>query len=346
MNRIPVLLVDDSILCQEQLKEILEAEGDIQVVGTASDARDVLPLLASTKAQVLVTDLVMPHMGGLELVREVMRQAPLPILVVSAGGFSQGLAYDATRLGALEVAKKPELRRPDQADALRGSVRRISEVHVVRHPGVATPTFRPSRVFHLAPERRPRVLGIGASAGGPPAVGHLLGTLNADASPCVLVAQHMPPGHAADFAGFLSRRCQLRVEICEGPSPLKAGTVYVPADACDLLMIDSQTVSVRESHQLLVPSVDVLLESIAQHVGARSAGAVLSGIGQDGAAGLERLSLLGALTMVQDENSCAVYGMPKAAARHARHQISASQIAELVMGACPSELGSEASERI
>jgi len=324
-----IALLDDSAICRQQLRAILEHEGDLLVLELDTGV-GLLARLEQIQPQVLVTDLVMPGIDGLAVVREVMRARPLPILVVSAGGFSNASAFEATRLGALEVAKKPELGERAAEHALREAVRRLATVPVIRHPG-SPPTPARATGWGARPAGvGPRVLGIGSSAGGPPAVAALLAALPVGRAPAILVAQHMPRDHAADFAAFLARRCALEVEVCRGTSTLAPGKVIVPGDGMNLVLLASGRAGLVEPTGSLTPSVDVLFRSLADVAGQGAAGAILSGIGRDGADGLAALFRAGALTMAQDEASCAVFGMPKAAAPSARFVLSPPDMAALV----------------
>jgi chemotaxis response regulator CheB len=177
-----------------------------------------------------------------------------------------------------------------------------------------------------------RVLGIGSSAGGPPAVASLLGALAAERGLSVVVAQHMPRDHVDDFAGFLSRRCSLPVTICTGAEQLEPGRVVLPGDGMNLVFTEPNRVAAVPSENPLVPSVDVLFHSMANHLGAACAAVVLSGIGNDGTSGLAALAERGALTLAQDEQSSAVFGMPKSAAPYARHHVSPVEAARVVLG--------------
>ncbi|HSC89934.1 MAG TPA: chemotaxis protein CheB [Polyangiaceae bacterium] len=335
MTSIDVAVLDDSAICRLRLREILEADGDIRVVAESPSGAKILELLASTKPRVLLTDLVMPGVDGLAVVGEVMRRAPLPVIIVSAGGFTQVSAFEALRLGALEVAKKPDHGDSRQERALREAVRRLAGAFVVRHPGHVLPVPVAGEPPVRPGAQRVRVLGIGSSAGGPPAVASLLGALPPERAPAVLVAQHMPPAHVDDFAGFLSRRCRLEVRVCRHSATLTPGCVYVPGDGMNLAVIEPGRVVATPSSDSLTPSVDVLLSSMAQHHGADCAGVVLSGIGHDGRDGLRALAQRGALTIAQDEASCAVYGMPKAAAPFATHRLNPEQAARLVLSHVP-----------
>jgi two-component system chemotaxis response regulator CheB len=284
----------------------------------------------------------MPEFDGLAVVREVMREHPLPTIIISAGGFDETAAFEATRLGALEVATKPAYGDVRAEAALRESIRRVAAVPVIRHPGILPNSSKSPSTFQLRElvgghrgthdcyHPAPTVFGIGASAGGPPAVAALLANLPVALTPPVLVAQHMPRDHARAFARFLGSRCPLEVEVCSDSSRLKPGVVLIPDDGLDLALAGPDRAVAIPAQRSLTPSVDVLLESLALQWKERAAGAVLSGIGDDGTVGLGALRAAGGLTLVQDEASSAVYGMPRAAAPSACFQGSPEELATML----------------
>jgi two-component system chemotaxis response regulator CheB len=332
MTPVRVAVVDDSAICRHRLRSIIEADGDLEVVVELAGGHDVVAALESSRAAVLVTDLMMPEVDGLSVVRQVMRDHPVPILVVSSAGFTAVSAFEATRLGALEVAAKPEFGDRAAETALRAALRRVADVPVVRHPGHISTQSPPATLPPAALESGPALdaVGIGASAGGPPALVTLLGALPAKGAPPILIAQHLPSGHAEAFARFLASRCPFEVHVARRPIPLRPGHVVIPDDDAHLALDGSRFACSLPTREALSPRVDVLLTSLAERIGARAAGVVLSGIGEDGAVGLEALRAVGALTIAQDEGSSAVYGMPKAAAPSARLRLPPREIARAI----------------
>ena len=343
MTPLPVAVIDDSALCREQLRRIIEADQDLRVVVDLYDGSDIVDQLRWSGATVLVTDLLMPNIDGWDVVRAVMRDYPVPIIVVSSGGFTDVSAFEATRLGALEVAAKPEFGDTKAGSALRAAIRRVATVPVIRHPGTPSVANRSSHPgpsvangpARSAPVRQSHeamieVAGIVASAGGPPALVGLLGAIPVEDAPAILVAQHMPPGYAPSFARFLASRCPFEVHVATGPIPLEAGHVVIPDSGADLVVMSPQRARSRPTEAGLCPNADVLLGSLAEQLGPRAAGVVLSGIGSDGALGLAALRAAGGLTVAQDEASAAVFGMPKAAAEAAQFQLSPAEIGRLL----------------
>lgn len=324
-----VVVVDDSEVCRISLREILEADRDIKVVGEAAEPESAFQMIARLKPNVATVDIQMPGIGGLELIGRIMAAHPLPILVVTGlpAGPNSDLVFQALRRGALEVAEKPAGNQGRAAGLLRESVRLLSRVSVVKHiagsklsagAAVASPSRSPKPQTagpQLSAQRRIRVIGIGASAGGPQAVAAVLGALPADLPSCVALVQHIPNGFADPLATFLRGVSNLRVQVVREPTQPAQGTLLVASDDCHLVADSSGSfVAVRtppiSGHR---PSVTVLFSSLAAVFGPAAVGVVLTGIGDDGAAGLAEMRNAGAITIAQNQASSAVYGMPKAA---------------------------------
>jgi two-component system chemotaxis response regulator CheB len=325
MNPIRVLILDDSEICRAQLRAILEADGDIKVVGEAHNGANVLELIERTHPNVLLVDVEMPGTPGHVTIERVMANHPLPILVVTGvpTGTTEAGVFEAIRRGALQLAAKP-LRGDRAAEAgLRVQVKRLARIPVVRHVagklGVASPSGALPRLS-AAPARPegalPLVVGVGASAGGPMALATMLEALPQSFGAAVAVVQHLPIGFAHAFADFLQNRTSLPVRIVDKPERVEVGRIYVAPDAQHLALEGKLLTPVSsapvEGHR---PSVDVLFRSLVASCGARAAGVLMSGMGRDGVAGLSSMRRVGALTLAQDEASCGVFGMPMAALR-------------------------------
>jgi len=321
---IRVLLLDDSAICRAQLRAILEADEGIEVVAEAHNGDQVLRLIDEVSPHILLVDLQMPGTGGQETIERVMAHQPLPILIVTGQpeGVRRQAVFEAIRRGALDLAQKP-LHGDTRAEArLCAMVRELARVRVVRHvagklnrrdgaPGLPTPI--PPRP--LDGSNSPLVVGVAASAGGPRPLVSLLSGWPADFGAAVAVVQHLPNGFTAAFAEFLQSRVPQRVTIVRQLTRLEAGCVYLAGDDEHLVALSDKQLGPDRSaavdgHR---PAATVLFESLAARLGARSCGVVLSGMGKDGVAGLLKMKARGALTLAQEENGCAVYGMPKAA---------------------------------
>lgn len=321
-----VVVVDDSAVCRGALRETLEADGDIRVVGEAADGGEVLKVITREKPHLVTMDLQMPGTSGFEAIEEIMAKLPVPILVVT--GQSRGssaAAFEAIRRGALQLAEKPPPGQSAAGNELRAQVRLLSKVPVVRHvagsrdklapraPAIAPTSRTPT---YVAPSATPPWIGVAASAGGPGAIATLLSQLSPSFPGCVAVVQHLPKGFAASFVDFLRSRTQLRVKLVSDGAMREPGTVLVAPDDRHLVVSAKNHVRAVDSPPVggFRPSATVLFDSMADVLGPAGIGVVLSGMGTDGAEGLLRMRKRGALTIAQDEGTSAVYGMPRAAA--------------------------------
>lgn len=323
MKSLRVLVLDDSPICRAQLRAFLEKDGDIKVVGEAENGDNVLALLSRSRAQVLLVDLQMPGTGGHETISTVMANQPLPILVVTGQpmGDRKAVVFESVRRGALELAEKPHGLDSVAQERLRQTVRSLASVPVVRH--VSGKKFERSARIPPVPQselpREPKaetlIVGIGSSAGGPLALSTLLAELPARFPAAIAVAQHIPGSFVSAFAEFLSDRTSLEVEVLTKSAPVRPGCVYLPAGDAHLLLEEPGVLTRDPSTPIrgYRPSVDLLFETLAYHARSRSAGVVLSGIGQDGTEGLLKMRLSGALCLSQAQQGCAVWGMPRAA---------------------------------
>jgi two-component system chemotaxis response regulator CheB len=311
------VVVDDSAIARELLREWLEADGDLEVAGEAADGETAVELITRLKPDVATIDLRMPGMSGLELVSLLMARSPLPILVLTGEPTNDegGRALEALRRGALDLLVKPSALDDDAIRSLRARVRLLATVPVVRHIDSNKPvepiSIVPPRPFRAFSE--PVIVGIAASAGGPTALAAVLGSLSADLPICLAIVQHLPKGFAPSFVNFLQARCSLAVRIAEPGLVPRAGAAVLAPDDHHLELIDGRFELTSgppvDGHR---PSGSTLLRSLAP-LGTGAIGVVLSGIGRDGADGLRAMRDSNAATIAQDASSSVVYGMPRAA---------------------------------
>ncbi len=315
-----VLVCEDSRTYSAALSRVLQHGHEIVVVGVCTTAEAALVELQRLKPDLVTLDIELPGMSGLEAVEQIMAATPLPILVISSTVSSRASAnvIAALAAGALDVLSKDglDLLDPDGTAAveLRRRIKLLSGARVIRHPRARLARRAPRQA---APVQWARAIGICASTGGPQALAAVLRALPRDHLVPVAVVQHIAAGFTAGFAKWLDGEIPLPVRIAQGGEPLARG-VWVAPDGShlivspdDTLVLDGSTESVHR------PSGDVLLRSLAESVGAESVGVVLTGMGRDGADGLLAIRDAGGLTIAQDEESSAVYGMPKAAAASA-----------------------------
>jgi two-component system chemotaxis response regulator CheB len=319
-RKIRVLVVDDSASMRQVLTSILSSDAQIEVVGAASDpfvARDQIKLL---NPDVLTLDIEMPRMDGLDFLRNLMRLRPLPVVMCSSMTESGAAAtLDALSLGAVDFVSKPSL------DAAHGLVRCADEIIAkvkaaskarVRALDPTTIVARRSS-SSLLTHTSDQVIAIGASTGGVEAIREVLSRLPPDA-PGVVIAQHIPKAFSGPFARRMNSHCDLRVAEAADGQPILAGHVYIaPGDQHLEVLKDGAHYRCRLSAAPPVnrhrPSVDVLFGSMARNVGRNAVGALLTGMGRDGAEGMKAMRDAGAVNIVQDERSSVVWGMPGAA---------------------------------
>jgi two-component system chemotaxis response regulator CheB len=314
---IKVLLTDDSPLTRAIVRDILHATPDIRVVGEAENGEEAVTRAGALKPDLIVMDLMMPVMDGLFAIEEIMAQNPTPILVLSATIDDKEVnhAFAAIKKGALDVMEKPAGvgidARNGFAATLVEKVRLLARIKVIRRRRVNREREEP-RISFTGGDRG--ILAIGASTGGPKAVMSIIKSLPADFAASVFVVQHISSGFARGFAQWLGRESGIKVSLAEDGSTFKAGEVLVAPNDCHMVIEGGK---VRLIHSEPVnccrPSIDVLFNSLADEYGGGTVGVLLTGMGKDGAQGLRRIKDKGGVTLVQDEESCAVFGMPKAA---------------------------------
>jgi two-component system chemotaxis response regulator CheB len=342
---------------------VIERDPGLVLVGEARTGSDAIALVERLRPQVVLMDLHLPVMNGIEAIERIMAVRPTPILVYSAfvDGDDRDNAAAALAAGAVDVMAKPGA--PDggpanleqYAETLRRRLRLVGRVKVITHPraklggagarlsthrlgrpatgatvghdvrrpaGSADATTSPpspvrpvSRLAGDLSPRRVKLVAIGASTGGPQALATLLSELPADLESAVVVVQHMADGFMEGLAGWLDGLCALPVAVGGSGKRLQPGTVTIAPSGLNLVVHDQLRVTTQEPprSQYHVPGIDATFSSIADAVGADAIGLLLTGMGRDGAAGLKRMRERGAFTIAQDEESCAVYGMPAAA---------------------------------
>jgi two-component system, chemotaxis family, protein-glutamate methylesterase/glutaminase len=337
--RLRALVVDDSPIARSLVRDWLEVDGDLEVVGEAPDGETAIELVTRLRPDVATIDLRMPGMPGLELVSFLMAKAPLPILVLTgeATRDDPGLAFEAVRRGALDLMLKPSALDEEAIRSLRARVRWLATVPVVRHldghKPSEPPAFLPLRLARSSDD--PVIVGIAASAGGPTALATVLGSLPADLPICLAIVQHLPKGFAPSFVSFLQGRCSLQVRLAEAGMAPRPSTAVLAPDDRHLELIDGRFALTAgppvEGHR---PSATVLLRSLAA-LGSSAIGVVLSGIGRDGADGLRAMRERHAITFAQDATTSVVYGMPRAALEEggAQHVLPVGEIGNAITAA-------------
>jgi len=317
-RKIRVLVVDDSAFVRQALSRMLSGDPEIEVVGHASDGRDGIEKARLLRPDVITLDVQMPRMGGLEALEELMTTDPLPVLLLSSQTREGAdVTLRGLELGALDFVDKSRVQGNmnllNLAEELKAKIRAVAQVHV---PKRAPAEER--RVPAEGRKARADVVVIATSTGGPPALQAIVPRLPR-ALPCaVLVVQHMPVGFTRSLAERLNARSEVPVREAEDGEPVEPGLVLV-APAGRHLKVRRRGASVKAvldeepRAALHRPSADVLMASVARVYGSRALGVVLTGMGSDGTEGLRAIHAAGGRTLAEAEESCVIYGMPKAA---------------------------------
>jgi len=327
---IKVVVVDDSAFMRKALSTMLAKDPEIEVVATARDGEEGLEMIRRHQPDVVTMDIEMPRMDGLTALRHVMMEMPRPVLMVSSLTTEGAEAtLKAMELGAVDFIPKQlskvSLDIVKIEDDLRAKVKLIAHRrmgHLTRAipaaKGRVTAAERPTRPA-VRPTGTPRrdVVAIGVSTGGPPAVQKVLSALPGDFPAGILIAQHMPAAFTGPFAKRLDGVCRIAVKEAEDGERLQPGVAYV-APGGKHLRIDQKIsrIDVRVVEEpreaLYKPSASVLFDAVAQGVGRRALGVVLTGMGSDGLDGMRVLKDKGGRALAQSDSTCVVYGMPKA----------------------------------
>lgn len=329
---IRVLIVDDSALVRKTLTEIIDQDPQLEVMAVAADPYFAARHILSEVPDVITLDIEMPRMDGISFLKRLMARHPVPVVVISSlTQNGSDLALKALDLGATEIVAKSEIR--NTREHLNETRIRITDAIKAAY---MTPVRRSRKMLPPLRERQPqakgvttgrkvfssyrttdKVIAVGASTGGTEALRYFLGEIPADA-PGILVTQHMPAGFTKSFADSVNKQCTITVKEAVDGERIMRGHAYIAPGGRHMELYRSGAkyfVRVRDGdlvnrHR---PSVDVLFNSVAEHAGQNAVGILMTGMGKDGAQGLLKIRTAGGETIAQDEESCVVFGMPKAA---------------------------------
>lgn len=335
-KRIKVLIVDDSELIRAILREILESDPEIFVIGVAVDPYDAREKIKSLQPDVVTLDIEMPKMNGISFLRNLMRLHPLPVVMIStlteegAPATLQALEY-----GAVDFLAKPKANTPeaflDYRDEVCDKVKSAACANIALKQSPVNSTDSSTVSRHLG-FRKNFIVTIGASTGGTEAIKDVLINLPANFPPVVIV-QHIPPTFSKTFAERVDRCCAMKVQEAHDGMEIHHGNAYIAPGGRHFKIIREGTrlrcrVFDAEKVSGHKPSVDVLFHSVAETMGPNTLGVLMTGMGADGANGLLTLREVGAVTVAQEKASCVVWGMPRAATEigAATHQVSLHNI--------------------
>lgn len=318
---IRVLVVDDSALVRRILTDALSKHDDIEVVGTATDPYVARERIAQLRPDVITLDIEMPRMDGLSFLSKLMRHFPLPVVVCSSlTPQNSETALRALSLGAVEVIAKPgsSLAAGDVAEELARAVRAASHARVVKRVEPVDPPSE-ARPAIATLNATNKIIALGASTGGTQALEQVLRRFPVDA-PGTVIVQHMPEHFTLSFAKRLDSVCEMRVQEAKDGDYVVPGLALVAPGGKHLVLQASGARWVarvkdgpKVHHQR--PAVDVLFQSVARSAGRNAVGAILTGMGADGAKGMLAMREAGAYTVAQNEATCVVYGMPREAVK-------------------------------
>jgi two-component system chemotaxis response regulator CheB len=324
MKEIKVLIVDDSAFMRNTISGMISSDPEIKVIGTARDGMDAVEKVASLKPDVITLDVEMPRMGGLDALKVIMSQNPVPVLMVSSlttEGAHETL--EALDMGAVDFIPKNlsdlAVNIINIRDILVEKIKTASRCRVRTNGTSATAistVVTPS--YDFSAHRRAHVVAIGSSTGGPKALQQIVTALPQDFPVPILISQHMPPNFTGPLAQRLNQLSRITVKEAEDGETLTRGTVFIAPGSGHMKIARrkiTETVISIEPHNgqyIYKPSVDALMLSVAEVYSGHVLGVILTGLGNDGQRGMKEIKNKGGRTIAQDEASCVVYGMPKA----------------------------------
>ena len=315
LKKVRVLVVDDSLLFREAVARGISNDKGIEVVGTASNPFEARDLIVELEPDVLTLDIEMPRMNGIEFLKRLMPQYPMPVVVVSA---LSNNVFEALNAGAVDFVTKPNSQSRNGLDGFINELIvkiKIASIAKVNHNKNEHSNNQLNSNTHMDSDEV--IIAIGASTGGTEAIFDIISALPRE-MPGIVIVQHMPPVFTKMYAERLNASCKMEVKEAEHGDEITAGRVLIaPGDKHLRVNKKGKSYIVEcfdgdkvNGHK---PSVDVLFNSVAEKVGKNSIGIILTGMGYDGAKGLLNMKKKGSITIGQDEKSCVVYGMPKVA---------------------------------
>jgi len=326
---VKIAIVNDVPMVAEILRRVLAEWPEHQLLWVAQDGAQAVELCAWQLPDIVLMDIVMPHLDGVEATRRIMQKTPCPILIVTADiGACADKVYQALGYGALDAVDTPAL-SGSGSDWRQGSavlMEKIARIGRMEHkpaPAKAPPqrersTSRPSTLAGVSapPGASDKLVVIGASAGGPGALASILRELPKDFPAAVVIVQHIDPGFAGGMAAWLQQQTGLKVRVAQEGDRPQRGTVIMAGTNQHLLFRnrDSLGYMPESPEDVYHPSIDVFFQSVVRQWRGQAVGVLLTGMGRDGAVGLKALRDAGCHTIAQDRQSSSVYGMPKAAA--------------------------------
>lgn len=320
MKKIKVMCVDDSTLIRNIMTSIVNSQPDMEMVAVALDPIIARDLIKIHNPDVLTLDVEMPRMDGLDFLERLMRLRPMPVIMVSSlTSKGSEITLSALELGAVDFITKPQIDLQNSmriySDLIAEKIRMAAQARVYRRDSqMAKPKMIKTPLFGSE-----KIIAIGSSTGGTEALRHVLMPMPLTC-PGIVIAQHMPPGFTHSFAERLNKICSISVKEGEEGDRVLPGHAYISPGGKHMELVRSGAnyhLSLNERPPLNRhrPSVDMLLQSVAKTAGKNAVGAILTGMGNDGAQGLLDMRNAGAWTLAQSEKTCVIYGMPREAVK-------------------------------
>jgi two-component system chemotaxis response regulator CheB len=329
-HRVRVLIVDDSAFARRTITKILERDPRLEVVGTAWDGLEAIEKISRLKPDVVTMDLNMPHMTGMEAIDIIMRDTPLPVIVISS--LNQEIieeTLEALEHGAIDFILKPTELASDKLFQIESQlINKIVEIAALKlHRKSAAELAQPARPQKILPPfpSRPAsavkvdCVAIGVSTGGPTALYQIIPKLPKHFPAGVVIIQHMPPGFTKPLAERMNKNSQITVKEAEMGDELKAGVALVAPGGYHLFLERNKNrkvisrIDTEPSDLIHIPSIDMTFTSVAEIYRNRSIGVILTGMGKDGVEGLQKIKDYGGGSIAEDESTCVVFGMPEVA---------------------------------
>lgn len=310
-DSVRVLIIDDCSVVREFMIELLAEESSIQIVGQAVNGEEGVQLALRLRPDLIIMDIEMPVMDGLEAIEIIMQKNPTPIMVVTSHGDAR-LAYEAVSRGALEVVEKPSI---DSAHCMQfiHKIKLLAGVKVIRHINEKNQVRRGDIATERRINRRAKVVAIASSLGGPKVLENVLSQLSADFPLPIVIAQHISEGFAEALVDWLDYKTPLAVRVASQGEPLTSGTVFIAPPEYNMevdLDGNIKLLPCLPTH-IYHPSCDMLLSSVAHVYREGAIGIILTGMGQDGVEGMQAIKATGGVTIAQNEQTSLIYNMPR-----------------------------------
>jgi two-component system chemotaxis response regulator CheB len=321
LKPLKVLIIDDSAFSRQTIKRILEKVPNIEVVGVAFDGQDGMAKILKLKPDVVTLDLEMPRMDGFTLLRWIMKEMPIPVIVVSVYG-DDSTVFKSLELGAADFVVKPTKRASPKLEEIENDLLKkilaISSLRMEKLKKTTSLLSSKEMIRDFIPRRgnRVEIVTIGASTGGPTAIQAILSRLPANFPGAIVISQHMPREFTKGFAERMDRVSPLKVKEAGHGEPIEGGKVFICPGGRHLLLYKSRDevfINIKKSsiRDRYVPSIDMMMSSAAKIYGDRVMGIILTGMGSDGKMGMKEIKARGGITIAESGESAAIYGMPQ-----------------------------------